>query len=353
MSHTLQAPTAIRLSNLAARHSRRIVYAVFVLIAGGTAIGIITAVAHWSGSPLVVPSLGPTAFLVFNRSQSSVAQPRNIIFGHLIGAAAGYLSLLAFGLAHAPSVVQDGGLTTSRIGAAALSIGLTSAAMILLGTEHGPAGATTLIVSLGFMRSLGSLGILMAGVVSLAAEGVLIDRLVGLRLPYWSGHHPLPEVSRLRHHLRQWRAAPPTIFEHSRARLEASRIVQRVKSPGDLPDWMVAPSEGRPGRAGAEAFTVKVEDAHATGQYSLLEVVFEPEAVGTLLHAHYDFAETYFVLEGEIWLDFGVARRRASAGMTVAVPVGMAHSVVAAGHHPARCLCITDRSRESFLEYLP
>lgn len=352
MSHTLQAPTVIQLPNLAAHHSRKIVYAVFVLLASGTAIAIITAIAHWSGSPLVVPSLGPTAFLVFNRSQSSVAQPRNILFGHLIGAAAGYLSLLAFGLTHAPSVVE-GGVTTSRIGAAALSIGLTSAAMILFGAEHPPAGATTLIVSLGFMRSPASVGLLMAGVISLAALGVLIDRLVGLRLPYWSGHQSLPVVHRLRHHLRQKPASPPTAIEHSRTRLPGHSALRRLRPSVELPEWMVGPGEGRQGRTGSEVFTVKAEDAHAGGPYSLLEVVFEPEAASAMLHAHYDFAETYFILEGEVWVDVGGSRRRATPGMTVTVPVGLPHSLVAVDHQAARCLCITNRSRESHLEYLP
>lgn len=352
MSHTLRAPTVIQLPDLAAHHSRKVVYAVFVLVASSTSIGIITAIAHWSRSPIVVPSLGPTAFLVFNRSQSSAAQPRNIVFGHLIGAAAGYLSLLAFGLTHVPSVVQ-GGLTAPRIGAAALSIGLTCATMILLGTEHGPAGATTLIVSLGFMRSPGSLGLLMAGVVSLAAEGVLIDRLVGLRLPYWSGHHPRSAISRLRHHLHRRRALPRATLADRRARLGSSAFVNRVKHNGDVPDWIVGPGEGRQGRTGSEVFTVKAEDAHAVGPYSLLEVVLEPEEAGTILHSHYDFAETYLILEGEVWVDIGGSRRWASAGMTVTVPVGAPHSLVAAGRHRARCLCITDRSRESQVEYLP
>ncbi|MGH3166128.1 MAG: hypothetical protein ACRDN0_09585 [Trebonia sp.] len=40
---------------------------------------MIAALAYWSRSPLVVPSLGPTAFLVFNRSQSIVARPRNTV----------------------------------------------------------------------------------------------------------------------------------------------------------------------------------------------------------------------------------------------------------------------------------
>ena len=79
----------------------------------------------------MVPSLGPTAFLVFNRSQTPAARPRNIILGHLLGAASGYAALLAFGLAHAPPVTE-GGLTPARIDAAALSIALTTGTMIVL-----------------------------------------------------------------------------------------------------------------------------------------------------------------------------------------------------------------------------
>src|SRR5579875_3670635 len=175
----------IQIPALAARHGRRLVYAAFVFLAAGAALGVIAAIAYASGYPFVVPSLGPTAFIVFNRSQSVPSRPRNAVLGHLTGAVAGYLALLIFGLRDAPSVLE-GGLTAPRIGAAALSIALTSAVMILLRVEHGPAGATTLIVSLGFMTSITSLCVLMIGVVALVAEGVLIDRLVGLDLPYWS-----------------------------------------------------------------------------------------------------------------------------------------------------------------------
>lgn len=176
----------LALPDLASRHSRRLVYSVYVLMSSGVSIGVVTTVAYWSRHPLVVPSLGPTAFLVFDRWDSPAAQPRNILFGHLIGAVSGYAALAATGLLHAPSVVAAG-VSQPRIWAAAMSIALTTGAMIFLGIEHGPACATTLIVSLGFITSLGSLGLLMAGVVGLAVEGVVIDRLFGLKLPYWSG----------------------------------------------------------------------------------------------------------------------------------------------------------------------
>ena len=59
--------------------------------------------------------------------------------------------------------------------------------MIILRAEHGPAGATTLIVSLGFMTAITSLVLLIAGVATLAVLAVAIDRLAGLNIPFWSG----------------------------------------------------------------------------------------------------------------------------------------------------------------------
>lgn len=104
---------------------------------------------------------------------------------------------------------------------------------------------------------------------------------------------------------------------------------------------------------GADEYTVKVEDAHAGGNYSLLEVALSPLPPSVLLHAHYDFAETYFVLEGEVLVEVGTERCRAGPRSAISLPVGITHSIVAAKGRPARCLCITDRAQHSDLEYLP
>ncbi|MGH9079020.1 MAG: HPP family protein [Acidimicrobiales bacterium] len=353
MAHALPLTGPIQIPDLAAHHSRRLVYAGFVFVGSATTIGAITAVAYWSGHPLVVPSLGPTAFLVFNRSQSSVARPRNIVFGHLIGVIAGFAALVAFGLQHAPSVV-DGGLTSSRIGAAALSIAVTSAAMVLFGVEHGPAGATTLIVSLGFMTTPSSLVTLMAGVVCLAALGVAIDRSVGLRLPYWSGQKSRrPSIPLALPVPRPASGAPDPVPNNGHRRMLPSAFRIRQRGDSEAPAWMVGPREGRQISVGSDQCTVKVQDAHAPTAYSLLEVVFDAHPPARLLHAHYDFAETYFVLEGEVIADVGADRHTACSGSTISVPAGVVHSIVAKNGRPARCLCITDRAHHSDLEYLP
>lgn len=354
MTGAAHLPRAFQVPTLAAHHDRRVVYAAFVFAASAVSIGAITALAYATGHPLVVPSLGPTAFLVFNRSNLNAARPRNILVGHLIGAAAGYVALATFGLLHAPSVV-DGGLTSSRIGAAALSIALTSAVMILLRAEHGPAGATTLIVSLGFMTTPASLGLLMAGVLCLAVLGVAIDRSVGLQLPLWGG-----EAVARRNRTRPRPPAPPadgpaTTTTAGNGKVSARVVALRGSALKAVngPAWLIGPDQGRRITVGTSQCTVKVADAHTGGAYSLLEVVLDPSRPSTLLHAHYDFAETYFVLEGEVMAEIGTERHKVPAGSTISVPAGTVHLLCASGRTPARCLCVTERARHSDLEYLP
>ncbi len=137
--------------------------------------------------PLAVPSLGPTAFLIFDYPRRPSASPRNAVFGHAIGIGAGYLALVVFGLGRAPSTLS-GGLSAERAAAAGLSLGLTAGLMALLNLPHPPAAATTLIVSLGFVTRPAEFGALMGGVIIIVAEGFILDRLVGLGYPVWKPH---------------------------------------------------------------------------------------------------------------------------------------------------------------------
>lgn len=175
-----------RLTELSRRHDPRRVLALFNFINGGLSIGLLAAVAHVSASPFIFPSLGPTAFLLFYRPTAEVSSPRNALAGHLIGAAAGWLSLMLFGLLEAPPALQAG-VSWPRVGAAALSLGGTSALMVLLRAAHPPAGATTLIVSLGLMPHLWQIPVLMAAVLLLLAQAFVLNRLAGIRYPFW---HP-------------------------------------------------------------------------------------------------------------------------------------------------------------------
>lgn len=183
-----------RYANLPAlerRHDRRSVVALFAFFNAALSIGVMSAVAWATNAPFVFPSLGPTAFLIFYTPLAPASSPRNTICGHAIACVAGYAGLAIFGLQSAvPDLV--GGVAPARIGAVALSLAVTAGAMAWLSLAHPPAGATTLIVSLGILRTPEQLGVLMLGVVIISAQGLLINRLAGLDYPWWSPHRRVP-----------------------------------------------------------------------------------------------------------------------------------------------------------------
>lgn len=173
------------LTSLEARHDRVGVLGAFALINGFLAIGVMSSAAFVTGQPLVFPSLGPTAFLLFYTPLAAASSPRNTVIGHLIGVLAGYLALVLFGLTDSGSAMTEG-IDGARIMAAALSLGLTSGFMVWLRVPHPPAGATTLIVSLGILTQPAQLVFLMLAVLLLVGQAIVIDRLAGIDYPLWA-----------------------------------------------------------------------------------------------------------------------------------------------------------------------
>ena len=178
-----------QLTELTKYHNSTVVLALFSLINGFISIGLMSVVALLTQSPFVFPSLGPTAFLFFYTPTAPPASPRNTIFGHLIGALAGWASLAIFSLTAAPPALAAG-VVWPRVGAAALSLSLTGGLMVLCKVPHPPAGATTLIVSLGLMPHPQQIAILMAAVLLLTGQAIVINRLAGIKFPLW---RPRPE----------------------------------------------------------------------------------------------------------------------------------------------------------------
>lgn len=174
-----------RLPALVQRHDSTAVLGLFAFVNGVIAIAIMSCVALITGAPFIFPSLGPTAFLLFYTPILPASSPRNCLIGHGIGAAAGYISLVLFGLTdNAPALVE--GVAWNRVGAAALSLGLTSGVMVWARAPHPPAGATTLIVSLGILREPADLVVLMVAVVLLVVQAYVINHLAGIDYPLWS-----------------------------------------------------------------------------------------------------------------------------------------------------------------------
>ncbi len=184
----------VRLSALTERHNSTLVLGLFACVNGLIAIGAMALVAFVTGQPFVFPSLGPTAFLLFYTPLAPASSPRNSFCGHAIGAAAGYLALVVFGLTDAAPALATS-VTGARVGAAALSLGLTSGVMVWARVPHPPAGATTLIVSLGILRRPEQLVVLMLAVALLVVQGLVINRLAGIPYPLWSPRQRQPEES--------------------------------------------------------------------------------------------------------------------------------------------------------------
>jgi CBS-domain-containing membrane protein len=178
-----------RLTWLLDHYARVPVLALFSFVNGCISIGIMSALAVVTHSPFVFPSLGPTAFLFFYTPMAPAASPRNTIIGHAIGIICGYFSLVVTGLTSAPPATTVG-VTWPRVIAAALSLGLTAGIMVLARSPHPPAGATTLIVSLGILKQPSQLVLLMVAVGLLTVQALVINRLAGIRYPLWN---PAPQ----------------------------------------------------------------------------------------------------------------------------------------------------------------
>src|SRR6266567_2014281 len=177
--------THVRLPWLLEHYAQVPILALFGLINGCISIGLMAALALITHSPFIFPSLGPTAFLFFYTPTAPSASPRNTIIGHAIGVAAGYFSLVVTGLTMAGPALAVG-VTWPRVIAAALSLGLTSGLMVLFKSPHPPAGATTLIISLGFITNPWLLLVLLVAVVLLTLQALAINRLAGITYPLWN-----------------------------------------------------------------------------------------------------------------------------------------------------------------------
>jgi CBS domain-containing membrane protein len=174
----------MRLAWLLDRFPPRVVWSLYVFVNGFVTIALLALLAVFTNSPFVFPSLGPTAYLLFLAPLAENSSPRNTIVGHAIGLICGYASFVLTGAATMPFGVHAG-VYWPRILAAALSLSASGALMILLRASHPPAGATTLIVSLGIISKPRELLIIEAAVFILVVQAFVINRLAGLNYPVW------------------------------------------------------------------------------------------------------------------------------------------------------------------------
>lgn len=141
-------------------------HAIWGFIAATCGILVIAGVAALTGHELLIGSFGASAVLLYGTPDSPLAQPRNVLGGHLLSALVG-CALSSF--------VGTGPLVL------ACSIGLAIAVMHFTHTTHPPGGATAFIAVHNHAGWLFPLIPVTAGAVILVVVAVFANNIVNHR----------------------------------------------------------------------------------------------------------------------------------------------------------------------------
>jgi len=120
--------------------------------AAALAIGMIGLFSVWSSMPWLFPSLGPSVAIQVGSPHQSVAKPRNVLGGHLIGLMSALIAVHVTGASAAPPLGGGHPIMLARAAAAALAMLLSLVAQYMLDARHPPAESTTLVVALGAVQ---------------------------------------------------------------------------------------------------------------------------------------------------------------------------------------------------------
>ncbi len=122
-----------------------------------------------TGLMLIIGSFGASAVLIYGAIRSPLAQPRNLLGGHILSAIIGVTTFKLLG--GQPWL------------AAAVAVSISIAVMHLTGTLHPPGGATALIAVIGgeSVHNLGYLYVLMP--TALGAFVMLVIALIINNIP--------------------------------------------------------------------------------------------------------------------------------------------------------------------------
>jgi CBS-domain-containing membrane protein len=150
----------------------------------GMHLGTLGLLSWISGQPFLIPSLGPSIYLLATLPDAEMNYPRRIIAGQFIGAVAGFASFhLLVGNVETITTSPAVSLVVLRQVLSSFTAAvLTTVGMYLTETQHPPAYATTLIVSLGLITAVTE--IIFFLIATLVMVGM--HEIVGKRLSIWN-----------------------------------------------------------------------------------------------------------------------------------------------------------------------
>jgi acid phosphatase family membrane protein YuiD len=127
--------------------------------------------------PLLLASLGPTAYEQTEMPHLRSSRPYNVIVGHMAGLAAGFLAIALLHAWNAPKVLAAGQLTSARVWACVIAAAMTSFVTLVLRASQPAALATTLLVALGSLQTKHDALVITGAVLLIAAIGEPVRRL--------------------------------------------------------------------------------------------------------------------------------------------------------------------------------
>lgn len=145
---------------------------------GEGALILVVAAAGWIiHAPLVFTSLGPTAYELIEKPNAKSARTYNIIAGHFVALAAGYLALWLLHAWSSPKVASAGFVAGPRIWAAVIAVTVTTLVTLAIRASQPASLSTALLVALGSMQTAKDAVAIVAAVLIMAAVGEPLRRL--------------------------------------------------------------------------------------------------------------------------------------------------------------------------------
>ncbi len=151
---------------------------------GGLAIVTISVCAWLTNLPLLFPSLGPSAFILFTKPFSPDAAPRSVVMGHCTAIIAGLIVRIVVEALSGTVITMDAGELTTYL-SASLALCVTCFLLVRLSVSHAPACATAIIVAVGGVRDPFHLVAMGGAVLMLTIIALACNRLAGVYLPAW------------------------------------------------------------------------------------------------------------------------------------------------------------------------
>ena len=144
-------------------------------IGAGVTIGIlayITFLSPLAGSIYglwLAASFGSSVVVVFGYPENEFAQPKNVLFGHLLCALVGILFVILF------KISQDRSIFFLTIGVA---VGISVMLMMALKITHPPAGGNTIVVMLTQDSFQFLIFPILVGTITIIIGGVIYNRII-------------------------------------------------------------------------------------------------------------------------------------------------------------------------------